>query len=82
MTRLTAHGPPMAGFEPCVVSVAWADYAPDVTLGDVRFGCIGEIKNDDLFWAERGQGRALDRAGRHARRPRACCRSRTSPKRR
>ncbi|MDQ2801067.1 MAG: hypothetical protein M3Y13_15655, partial [Armatimonadota bacterium] len=48
--------PAIAGFEACVVSVAWADYAPDVTLGDVRFGCIGEIKNDDLFWAERGQG--------------------------
>ncbi len=48
--------PAIAGFEQCVVSVAWADYAPDVTLGDVRFGCIGEIKNDDLFWAERGHG--------------------------
>lgn len=48
--------PAVAGFEQCVVSVAWADYAPDVTLGDVRYGCIGEIKNDDLFWAERGQG--------------------------
>ena len=48
--------PAAAGFEACVVSVAWADYAPDVTLGDVKFGCIGEIKQDDLFWAERGQG--------------------------
>ncbi|MDQ2799937.1 MAG: hypothetical protein M3Y13_09870 [Armatimonadota bacterium] len=48
--------PAIAGFEACVVSVAWADYTPDVTLGDVRFGCIGEIKNDDLFWAGRGQG--------------------------
>ena len=48
--------PAIAGFEACVVSVAWADYAPDVTLGDVRFGAIGEIKNDDLFWAERGGG--------------------------
>lgn len=48
--------PAIAGFEACVVSVAWADYAPDVTLADVRFGCIGEIKNDDLFWAARGQG--------------------------
>ena len=48
--------PAMAGFEQCVVSVAWADYAPDVTMGNVRFGCIGEIKNDDLFWAERGHG--------------------------
>lgn len=48
--------PAAAGFEACVVSVAWADYAPNVTLGDVQFGCIGEIKNEDLFWAARGQG--------------------------
>jgi myo-inositol-1(or 4)-monophosphatase len=48
--------PAMAGFEQCVVSVAWADYTQDVTMGDVRFGCIGEIKQDDLFWAERGHG--------------------------
>ncbi len=48
--------PAMAGFEQCVVSVAWADYTPDATMGDVRFGCIGEIKQDDLFWAERGGG--------------------------
>ena len=48
--------PAVAGFEACVVSVAWADYAPGATLGDVRLGCIGEIKNDDLFWAERGRG--------------------------
>ncbi len=48
--------PAMAGFEACVVSVAWADYTPSVTLGDVRYGCIGEIKADDLFLAERGSG--------------------------
>ncbi len=48
--------PAMAGFEQCVVSVAWADYTPDATMADVRFGCIGEIKQDDLFWAERGGG--------------------------
>ena len=48
--------PAVAGFEQCVVSVAWANYTPQATLGDVRFGCIGEIKNDDLFWAERGKG--------------------------
>jgi myo-inositol-1(or 4)-monophosphatase len=48
--------PAVAGFEACVVSVAWADYTPGVTMGDVRYGCIGEIKNDDLFFAERGQG--------------------------
>lgn len=48
--------PAVAGFEQCVVSVAWANYTPKATLGDVRFGCIGEIKNEDLFWAERGGG--------------------------
>jgi myo-inositol-1(or 4)-monophosphatase len=48
--------PAMAGFESCVVSVAWADYTPNVTLGDVRYGCIGEIKADDMFLAERGCG--------------------------
>lgn len=48
--------PAVAGFESCVVSVAWADYTPHVTLGDVRYGCIAEIKGEDLFLAERGQG--------------------------
>lgn len=48
--------PAVAGFESCVVSVAWADYAPDVTMGDVHYGCIGEIKSDDIFVAARGQG--------------------------
>lgn len=48
--------PAIAGFEACVVSVAWADYTPNVTLGDVRYGCIGEIKADDLFLAERDGG--------------------------
>ncbi|MBV9850646.1 MAG: hypothetical protein JO250_13315 [Armatimonadetes bacterium] len=48
--------PAAAGFESCVVSVAWADYTPGVTMGDVRCGCIGEIKGDDLFLAERGGG--------------------------
>ncbi|MDR3708953.1 MAG: inositol monophosphatase family protein [Capsulimonadaceae bacterium] len=48
--------PAMAGFEQCVVSVAYADYKPGVTLGDVRFGCIAELKQDDVFLAERGKG--------------------------
>ena len=48
--------PAVAGFEQCVVSVAWANYTADATLGDVRYGCIGELKSDDLFWAERGKG--------------------------
>ncbi len=73
--------PAVAGFEQCVVSVAWADYRPDVTLADVRLGCIGEIKNDDLFWAERGRGRTgSGRTAGNARR--ACCPSQTSAARR
>ena len=48
--------PAIAGFEACVVSVAWADYTPDVTMGDVRYGCIQEIKGGDIFIAERGAG--------------------------
>ncbi len=48
--------PAVAGFESCVVSVAWAAYTPQTTMGDVRYGCIQEIKGDDLFFAERGQG--------------------------
>lgn len=48
--------PAVAGFEACVVSVAWAAYTPHVTMGDVRCGCIQEIKGDDLFFAERGEG--------------------------
>lgn len=48
--------PAVAGFESCVVSVAWAAYTPNVTMGDVRFGCIQEIKGEDLFFAERGRG--------------------------
>jgi myo-inositol-1(or 4)-monophosphatase len=48
--------PAVAGFESCVVSVAWADYRPGVTMSDVRYGCISEIKGDNLFIAERGGG--------------------------
>src|SRR5579875_1780758 len=48
--------PAVAGFESCVVSVAWADYTPGVTMGDVRYGCIGEIKGGDFFVARRGGG--------------------------
>ncbi len=48
--------PAVAGFESCVVSVAWAAYTPHVTMGDVQYGCIQEIKGSDLFFAERGKG--------------------------
>lgn len=48
--------PAVAGFETCVVSVAWAAYTPHVTMGDVQYGCIQEIKGSDLFFAKRGAG--------------------------
>ena len=42
----------IAGFECCVVSVAVADYKPDVRMRDVRAGCIHEIKYDQAFIAD------------------------------
>lgn len=46
----------IAGFEACVVSVAWADYTPEPVLGDVRYAGITEIKGSLTFSAERGGG--------------------------
>lgn len=46
----------VAGFEACVVSVAWADPVPEPTISDVRFGAITEIKGNLTFSAERGGG--------------------------
>ncbi|HZT41934.1 MAG TPA: inositol monophosphatase family protein [Chthonomonadaceae bacterium] len=46
----------VAGFEACVVSVAWADYTPEPKLGDVRYAGITEIKGSRTFSAERGSG--------------------------
>lgn len=55
----------VAGFEACVVSVAWADYKPAPTLGDVRYAGITEIKGNLTFSAERGGGVQIeDDAGR------------------
>ncbi|HEY3328685.1 MAG TPA: inositol monophosphatase family protein [Capsulimonadaceae bacterium] len=54
--------PAMAGFEQCVVSVAWADYKPDAAMRDVRYGCIAELKQDDILVAERGGGATWRRA--------------------
>lgn len=48
--------PAAAGFEACVVSVAYAEYTKQPTIGTVQCGCIGEIKSDDVFLAERGRG--------------------------
>lgn len=54
----------VAGFEACVVSVAWADYTPEPALGDVRYAAITEIKGARTFSAERGGGaQIVDDAG-------------------
>jgi myo-inositol-1(or 4)-monophosphatase len=49
--------PALAGFESCCVSVAEAEIANgEPTMGDVRAGCIVEIKSGIRFTAERGAG--------------------------
>jgi myo-inositol-1(or 4)-monophosphatase len=49
--------PALAGFESCCVSVAEAGIANgEPTMGDVRIGCIVEIKSGITFTAERGAG--------------------------
>jgi myo-inositol-1(or 4)-monophosphatase len=48
--------PAAAGFESCVVSIAWASYKPSAAMADVQFGCIQEIKSGAVFFAERGSG--------------------------
>ncbi|HLV82058.1 MAG TPA: inositol monophosphatase family protein, partial [Chthonomonadaceae bacterium] len=53
----------VAGFEACVVSVAWADYSPAPALGDVRYAAITEIKGSLTFSAERGEGAQIVDAG-------------------
>ncbi len=55
----------IAGFEACVVSVAWTDFTSDPTVADVRYASITEIKGDRTFFAERGAGaRIFDGEGR------------------
>ena len=46
----------IAGFEACVVSVAWADPVPEPTMKDVRYAGITEIKGSLTVSAERGAG--------------------------
>ena len=46
----------IAGFEACVVSVAWTEFKPEPTLGDVQYAAITEIKGNLSFCAERGRG--------------------------
>ena len=54
----------IAGFEACVVSVAWTDFKDAPTLSDVRYGAIADIKGDLIFSAVRGEGAQItDEAG-------------------
>lgn len=49
--------PAMAGLESCCVSVAEAELGDgSPTMGDVRIGCVVEIKSGITFVAERGAG--------------------------
>ncbi len=49
--------PAMAGLECCCVSVAAAPLGDgNPTMGDVTAACVGEIKTDGLFVAQRGGG--------------------------
>ena len=56
--------PAAAGFEMACVSVAAVPAGPAPTMGDVVAGVIQEIKNGDLFVAEKGAGFQHDARGR------------------
>ena len=46
----------IAGFEACVVSVAWTDPVPEPAMRDVRYAAITEIKGSLTLTAARGAG--------------------------
>ena len=48
--------PALAGLESCCVSVAAARLDSEPTMGDVRVGCVLELKSGESFVAERGEG--------------------------
>jgi myo-inositol-1(or 4)-monophosphatase len=48
--------PALAGLESCCVSVAAAPLESEPTMGDVRVGCVLELKSGLSFVAERGRG--------------------------
>jgi myo-inositol-1(or 4)-monophosphatase len=54
--------PAAAGLESCCVSVAVLPASRDATLGDVQFGVVHEIKNDQRFFATRGEGARAERS--------------------
>lgn len=47
--------PAAAGLESCCVSVAGAVYKENPKMKDVLYGCIQEIKNETIFFAEKGK---------------------------
>ncbi len=54
--------PAAAGLESCCVSVAVLPASRDATLGDVQFGVVHEIKEDQRFFATRGEGAHAERS--------------------
>jgi myo-inositol-1(or 4)-monophosphatase len=48
--------PALAGLESCCVSVAAASLDSEPAMGDVRVGCVLELKSGASFVAERGEG--------------------------
>jgi myo-inositol-1(or 4)-monophosphatase len=48
--------PALAGLESCCVSVAAARLDSEPAMGDVRVGCVLELKSGATFVAERGEG--------------------------
>jgi len=49
----------IAGFEACVVSVAWTDPVPEPAMRDVRYAAITEIKGSLTLSAARGEGAVI-----------------------
>lgn len=55
----------IAGFEACVVSIAWAKPIDEPTIADVLYGVIVELKGAITLFAERGSGASIiDDAGK------------------
>ena len=59
----------IAGFEACVVSVAWTAFKAEPVLSDVIYAALIEIKGNRLFVAERGAGAKIIEADGGTTRP-------------
>lgn len=53
--------PAAVGLESCCVSVAASPYIETPRMKDIEIGCVKEIKNDTLFFAEKGKGVIIER---------------------